>query len=151
MTSPIDGRMHVHHCPECFETKPCDRECDLEPDLGHDKLGRPYASHVECDDCEAKRTKVETFDDQLARVGMMANGNAKWDLSDHDVSALKAVLDALTRSEHERDEARAALQAIADRGCSFGFEYLCSRNRDEDTCGACRAHTAISATKEPKR
>jgi hypothetical protein len=34
----------------------------------------------------------ETFQEQLARVEMMAEGHDTWDLSDNDTAALKAVL-----------------------------------------------------------
>lgn len=35
---------------------------------------------------------VETYDEQIARVEMMAAGDNKWDLSDNDLAALRAVL-----------------------------------------------------------
>ncbi len=51
---------------------------------------------------------VETLAEQLDRVGLMAEGDPQWDLSDNDIAALKAVL-----------ADRARLQGLLDQIATF--------------------------------
>ena len=37
--------------------------------------------------------KMESKQDRLSRLGLMASGNPKWDLSDHDIQAIKYAVD----------------------------------------------------------
>lgn len=40
---------HYHHCPWCYERKPCAMECTIEGDLSGD--GVNCGAHTVCDDC----------------------------------------------------------------------------------------------------
>jgi hypothetical protein len=56
----------------------------------------------------------ESYDEQLERVRMMAEGDDTWDLSSNDLAALKAVLSALAAVAAERDEAQSDLARAID-------------------------------------
>ncbi len=40
-----------------------------------------------------KAQSTETFDEQIQRLELMANGDAAWDLSDNDRAAIRALLE----------------------------------------------------------
>lgn len=53
---------------------------------------------------------VETWEEQRARLKLMARGNDKWDLSPNDERAIAAALERLDLAEKERDAAKASLE-----------------------------------------
>lgn len=46
--------MHYHHCPECYEKKPCDMNCTIEPDLQDGD--KEFGAHCVCDECRNEKT-----------------------------------------------------------------------------------------------
>lgn len=57
----VESRVHYHNCPECYEAKPCEMDCTLEPDLFDAKTGRQFGPVWICDECEAEEDKIKTF------------------------------------------------------------------------------------------
>ncbi|MGH1343811.1 MAG: helix-turn-helix domain-containing protein [Nannocystales bacterium] len=45
------GERHAHHCPRCYEAKPCTQECEFEPDLSEDADEPLQGSYCVCDEC----------------------------------------------------------------------------------------------------
>jgi len=54
----------------------------------------------------------ESFAEQLERVQLMASGDHKWDLSDNDMAALRALLDEVEKLRVQRDERTKLLHRI---------------------------------------
>lgn len=51
--------MHYHHCPECYEAKPCEMLCTMEPEL-EDPVSHPgktFGAHCICDDCSLLKAR----------------------------------------------------------------------------------------------
>jgi hypothetical protein len=53
---------------------------------------------------EEPRAASETFEEQLDRLNLMADGDSQWDLSDNDRAAIKAVLVKLEAKTQERSK-----------------------------------------------
>jgi hypothetical protein len=80
----------------------------------------------------------ETFDEQLSRVDLMASGDAAWDLSENDCSALRAVILEL------RIISRAFLALnewvkVEDRLPEIGYHVLLYGTMHTQTVGYLRA------------
>lgn len=66
------ARIHGGHfftCPECYEHKPCDGDCDVEYDMRLDD-GRERCCYSVCDECRAlkdARAQLRTGGHQDAR------------------------------------------------------------------------------------
>ena len=50
--------LHYHHCPKCYEAKPCHSYCTIEPDLDDpvSHPGKQFGAHCECDECHNEET-----------------------------------------------------------------------------------------------
>ena len=53
ITKSAAGKLHYHHCPECYEHAPCNLYCSIEPDLA--EAGKEFGSHCLCDICLNKK------------------------------------------------------------------------------------------------
>lgn len=84
----VIAQMYYGRPGHCFDADGC---------LWHEPgecIGAPVNCNGKC--CgymPEEEPMAESWKDQLSRVRMMANGDPKWDLSDNDIAAIKAVLD----------------------------------------------------------
>ena len=55
--------LHYHSCPECYEHKPCEMACTIEPDLEDTTYSpvREFGAHCICNECKGSLLTKEWF------------------------------------------------------------------------------------------